>query len=649
MTGTSSQYRRGGWCVAAFGILLCVACKDSGPDSSARFVLETAVVSNPTPGPVSGAAATLTLSGAAATEVAYVSVPPGALPSAEQVTITHPRTGARVSVRLVDGGFDPVAIPADAGDTLDVSVRTAGGSIESFIIVVPARRPPIVIRTDPPPRKRDVPLNTTMLVVFSEPINSMTLGDSSVRLTLNGVPLAGALAAADPAHLTARFTPDAALAPGAEYVLEVTQAIEDLDGEALAAPVAVPFTAAAIAQLLVAWDRVSTPMHPGASRLVFHDNRRFSLQAQWPVIGFVQYPGSYQAGPGGLSLTFDDEPCCAGQTWTAFAASRGDSLAVTHAFAPSYPYIEDGVYVRSADTVFAGDAGGRIAFVSDRASPPGNANTAIYLVNPGGSGLLRLTDGAQPAWSWDGQQIAYVASSAAPVIYSTDVDGEFQVVLGEGQSPSWSSDSRIVFTMSDTAILVMDADGSDRTPIIGLGTPGLPPATTKIWRPVWSPDARTIAFDVRTSDPNIVQVAEQIYLVDADGTNLRPLSQDGWSKFSPVWSPDGSRIFVQSWDFCTGCTSTFDPVIVSYAVTTGARVIHYRVQGQWLGGVVGDVQSVSPDGRYLVFTQAGGFGWRGSSLLILDIQSGIVRPLLSEAVNATTADYADRQPKWSRN
>ena len=239
--------------------------------------------------------------------------------------------------------------------------------------------------------------------------------------------------------------------------------------------------------------------------------------------------------------------------------------------------------------------------------------------------------------------------SAAPVIHSTDVDGEFRVVLGEGQSPSWSFDSRIVFTLSDTAILVMDADGSDRTRIIGLGTPGLPPTATKIWRPVWSPDARTIAFDVRTSDPNIVQVAEQIYLVDADGTNLRPLSQDGWSKFSPVWSPDGSRIFVQSWDFCAGCTNAFDPVIVSYAVTTGARVVHYRVQGQWLGGVAGDVQSVSPDGRYLVFTQAGGFGWRGSSLLILDIQSGIVRPLLSEAVNATTADYADRQPMWSRN
>ena len=69
---------------------------------------------------------------------------------------------------LFAGGFDPVAIPASAGDTLHLTVKDAGGSVLlSGMGLVPLTRRPIVVRTNPPPRKRDVPLNATMIIVFN--------------------------------------------------------------------------------------------------------------------------------------------------------------------------------------------------------------------------------------------------------------------------------------------------------------------------------------------------------------------------------------------------------------------------------------------------------------------------------------------------
>jgi hypothetical protein len=206
-------------------------CEDPGPCGPdgvdcARPVLTTAIVSD-APGAVGG--------------VAYVSLPPGTFPDAEDVAIRNPRTGRTRTVPVQDGGFDPVPVEAKPDDTLELDIRVAGGDVLGFMVTVPPSRRPVVVRTDPPPRKRDVPLNAVMLVVFSEPIDAATVTASSVVLSLGGVPVAGTLAFGDAAHLTVTFTPADSLAAGAEYVLRVTQAIADLDGDALEAPLAVEF------------------------------------------------------------------------------------------------------------------------------------------------------------------------------------------------------------------------------------------------------------------------------------------------------------------------------------------------------------------------------------------------------------------------
>lgn len=175
------------------------------------------------------------------TNVAYISLPPGAVPNGIAITIRHRVTGSSITVPMVDGGFDPVAIEATAGDLLELEIQTTGGGPLLFTRVVPGRRPPKVVRTNPPPKKRDVALNSTIIIVFSEPLDAETLTDASIQLRLGATAVGGRLEFRDDDRLTAAFIPLTPLAAGSDYRLVVTQGIRDRDGEPLEAPVTVEF------------------------------------------------------------------------------------------------------------------------------------------------------------------------------------------------------------------------------------------------------------------------------------------------------------------------------------------------------------------------------------------------------------------------
>jgi TolB protein len=195
----------------------------------------------------------------------------------------------------------------------------------------------------------------------------------------------------------------------------------------------------------------------------------------------------------------------------------------------------------------------------------GEGRSRIEAVEPDGSGQRivfdeDLTRIAQIAWSPDGSRIAYqnpIASERG--IYVANADGTDAARLTDGINdgwPSWSPDgTRIVFSSSSydpaielcrpagadfacpTDIFVMDADGSNLTRLTQDPAPE--------YGAEWSPDGGRIAFvraDEHETDTDIF-VAPAIFTMAPDGTDVRQVSSArGGSDLQPSWSADGSRL-----------------------------------------------------------------------------------------------------------
>jgi hypothetical protein len=227
---------------------IAFACSNSPDAPSARDVAGDSsrfVVSSPqTPAGATRDASSFG-GGAGPSNVVYVALPPGSIPNAELITITVHPTGATLTAKPVDGGLDPVAVPATLGDTLYIDTRVSGSAVpvRNILPVGPHGRP-VVIRTSPPHRKRDVPLNTDVLVVFSEPILPTSVTSSTVQLTTGTGQVQAQLAFTDSTHVMSTLTPLTPLSPATDYTLTISQTIQDFAGETLAVPVVVTFTTA---------------------------------------------------------------------------------------------------------------------------------------------------------------------------------------------------------------------------------------------------------------------------------------------------------------------------------------------------------------------------------------------------------------------
>lgn len=230
---------RVGTLVPAAAVVLALGCSDPQGPVPTRLKPGAFIVSSPVPEPSPATSpGSIALRGPA---VVYVSLPPGSIPTGVVATLRNLRTGSSTAAPMIDGGFDPVTLPALEGDTISIAVHSLNGPLSYRITAGPKSRP-VVVRTSPPRHKRDVPLNSIVVIVFSQPLDPATIDGSSVRLSADGAQVPGDVLSPDPAHLRVEFHPANLLAPETDYQLVASTAIHDLNGVALDSAITVPFT-----------------------------------------------------------------------------------------------------------------------------------------------------------------------------------------------------------------------------------------------------------------------------------------------------------------------------------------------------------------------------------------------------------------------
>lgn len=163
----------------------------------------------------------------------------------------------------------------------------------------------------------------------------------------------------------------------------------------------------------------------------------------------------------------------------------------------------------------------------------------------GNRNVLQL--GGDPAWSPDGERIAFTRSSQFNYPNNSDIfvvnaDNTGQVnLIGDppGEAPfdggaAWSPDgTRIAFHRATSqihfSIHTMGTNGENRVQL----TSG-----HRDLAPNWSPDGSKIAFMRYAIDGD----DSDVYVMNADGTNVRRLTDNAVNDEEPVWSPDGTKI-----------------------------------------------------------------------------------------------------------
>ena len=92
----------------------------------------------------------------------------------------------------------------------------------------------------------------------------------------------------------------------------------------------------------------------------------------------------------------------------------------------------------------------------------------------------------------------------------------------------------------DGEIYVMASDGANVRRLTH--TPG-----KGNWTPRWSPDGKKIIFcSNRGVESEGSEDAYEIYVMDADGSNVRQLTTNERSATRPHWSPDGKKVVYHS-------------------------------------------------------------------------------------------------------
>jgi TolB protein len=275
------------------------------------------------------------------------------------------------------------------------------------------------------------------------------------------------------------------------------------------------------------------------------------------------------------------------------------------------------VLVGAISLVVAGSAG----------SQPGRTGLIAYtsgcnlsVMNADGTNVRELTHACQdadPSWSPDGSQIAFSTSrnQGVPEIWLMNADGsgaQRVTPIGvAGIQPAWSKPGAIAFTdLTTGGIDTIDPDGTNLKELTDFGAD-----------PSWSPTGRTIAFDAH----NTGEQRNDVYLMNADGTDVRELAA-GWT---PAFSPDGTSLAYTTMDSSGNVFLTVanadgsDPQQILAETLPDATYLAENAMPAW-----------SPDSQWIAFTSAS-----PAEIWVVPATGGI-------PIKLTTTGTVNLDPDW---
>ncbi len=184
---------------------------------------------------------------------------------------------------------------------------------------------------------------------------------------------------------------------------------------------------------------------------------------------------------------------------------------------------------------------GTIVWVTNRA---GDGGLNLWSIDPDGTGAFQVTRGFVqamfPAISPCGDLVAFASTDTGIwAIYIIGIDGTglWRFTQFSSAVPDWAPDGESLIFNSDH-----DNEPVDVPDLWGMNLDGtnkleyLDSPPTADFNAQWSPLGDTILF-VSNRDGNY-----NLYLMAADGSNVRRLTDDPANEYNPCWSPDGSRI-----------------------------------------------------------------------------------------------------------